>query len=291
MSNFPQPGEYNYPPSNYGNTNYPPSFTNEDTKINYPPTALDGSSNQAYPISGGPNEGGVPGGPQDIEAPFDAKNTNVRLGFIRKVYAILSLLLLITFVFCIVARFSDEYVAYMQREPWVVVVASVLVIVLLYTLGCWKTAARTVPWNYMLLILFALAQSVLVSYAAANVDTTSFIIAVGLTAATVVTITAVACIIKRDLYFLWPLCAVFSVIVIICVLVGVFVNSKWVVLLVAGISCLLFSLYLLLQTQMVLAKNGKGYAIDDYIIATMHLYIDIVRIFTSLLQILSIARN
>lgn len=281
MSNFPRPEEYNFSPS----------IANEDTKIAYPPTTFDPNSGQIYPAPVTPNDGGGPGDPQDVEAPFDAKNVNVRLGFIRKVYAVLSLLLLITFVFCIVARFSNEYVAYMQREPWVVVVASILVIALLYTLGCWKKAARTVPWNYMLLILFAIAQSVLVSYAAANVDTTSFIIAVGLTVATVVTITAVACIIKRDLSFLWPLCAVFSVIVIICVLVGVFVHSKWVVLLVAGISCLLFSLYLLLQTQMVLAKNGRGYAIDDYIVATMHLYIDIVRIFTSMLQIMSLTRN
>lgn len=281
MSNFPRPGEYNFSPSNAG----------EDAKITYPPTTFDPTSGQVYPAPSTPNDGGPYGNPQDVEAPFDAKNVNVRLGFIRKVYAVLSLLLFITFAFCIVARFSNEYVAYMQREPWVVVIASILVIALLYMLGCWKKAARTVPWNYMLLILFGIAQSVLVSYAAANVDTTSFIIAVGLTVATVVTITAVACITNRDLNFLWPLCAVFSVIVIICVLVGVFVNSKWVVLLVAGISCLLFSLYLLLQTQMVLAKNGRGYAIDDYIVATMHLYIDIVRIFTSMLQIMSFTRN
>lgn len=281
MSNFPRPGEYNFSPSNAG----------EDAKITYPPTTFDPTSGQIYPAPSTPNDGEPSGNPQDVEAPFDAKNVNVRLGFIRKVYAVLLLLLFITFAFCIIARFSNEYVAYMQREPWVVVIASILVIALLYMLGCWKKAARTVPWNYMLLILFGIAQSVLVSYAAANVDTTSFIIAVGLTVATVVTITAVACITNRDLNFLWPLCAVFSVIVIICVLVGVFVNSKWVVLLVAGISCLLFSLYLLLQTQMVLAKNGRGYAIDDYIVATMHLYIDIVRIFTSMLQIMSFTQN
>lgn len=164
-------------------------------------------------------------------------------------------------------------------------------VVLLYALGCYRKLSRSVPINYILLFIFGLAQSVVVSYVSAQVDTTSFIIAVGLTTATVLTISIYACLTKKDLGFLWPLAAVFGVVLIMSILIGIFVHAKWLVILISGLSCILFSIYLLLHTQMVITTNEKGYSIDDYIFAALNIYTDIVQLFLNILRLVSAARN
>lgn len=48
----------------------------------------------------------------------------------------------------------------------------------------------------------------------------------------------------------------------------------------------LFSLYLIYDTQLILGKHKKRYRIDDFIIASLNIYIDIVQIFLSLLELI-----
>lgn len=48
------------------------------------------------------------------DQPFDLKDQNVRVNFVRKVYAIVSFLLVITLIFAFVARFSPSYEIYMR---------------------------------------------------------------------------------------------------------------------------------------------------------------------------------
>jgi len=106
--------------------------------------------------------------------------------------------------------------------------------------------------------------------------------AVTMTAAIVVGITVYACTTTTDFTFMGPFlfCAV---ILLICL--GLF--TIWIPFLhtlycVLGV--LVFSIYLIFDTQLIMGKFGNQFVIDDYIIASLSLYLDIVNIFVYILS-------
>ena len=46
-------------------------------------------------------------------------------------------------------------------------------------------------------------------------------------------------------------------------------------------------IYLVYDTQLILGKLGMGYSVDDYIFATLEIYMDIIRLFLLILRILA----
>ena len=67
---------------------------------------------------------------------------------------------------------------------------------------------------------------------------------------------------------------------------GLFTNNKifHIILCVAGI--ILFGLYLLYDTQLIMGNKDNELEIDDYILGAFMLYTDIIYIFIKILEIL-----
>ena len=67
----------------------------------------------------------------------------------------------------------------------------------------------------------------------------------------------------------------------------IFWNNEKAHLIYACLSALLFSWYLIFDTQLVLGKGRYSYSLDDAYLAAIQLYIDIIEIFLQLLRIIS----
>lgn len=87
--------------------------------------------------------------------------------------------------------------------------------------------------------------------------------------------------------YLFILCLVLLVFGIVCI----FWKNPIVHLVYACLSALLFSIYLVFDTQMVLGKFQNEYSLDDAYFAAIQLYIDIIQIFLQILSILQHADN
>jgi FtsH-binding integral membrane protein len=53
----------------------------------------------------------------------------------------------------------------------------------------------------------------------------------------------------------------------------------------------LIGIYLVYDVQLITGKFGIEYSIDDYVFASMELYIDIIRLFLQILRILGKLKN
>jgi FtsH-binding integral membrane protein len=62
-------------------------------------------------------------------------------------------------------------------------------------------------------------------------------------------------------------------------------NSYWVTILIATLGVIIFSAYLIYDTQLIIGGKTRQYQIDDYILAAINLYLDITRIFIYILAI------
>lgn len=70
-------------------------------------------------------------------------------------------------------------------------------------------------------------------------------------------------------------------------IVAIFWRDPIVQLIYSCLAALVFSLYLVYDTQLILGQKKYSYSLDDSYIAAIQLYTDIIQIFLNLLQILA----
>ena len=158
-------------------------------------------------------------------------------------------------------------------------------ICLIIPLICCRNVARTVPTNYIFLTLWTMCEAYMVATCCSFYAPEIVITAASLTCAITIALTVYACTTKTDFTFMGGILFVAGVLLlflgIFSMIFGNFLNTLYCVL-----GVFLFSLYLIYDTQLVMGKFGLEYSIDDYIIAALMIYLDIIQIFLYILELL-----
>jgi len=121
----------------------------------------------------------------------------VRQGFVRKVFGILAVQLLITVLASSVFIVSDGAKSFVQSNPWTVLAAMLLVLGLSVMLSCFEGPRKTFPWNYVLLLAFTGAEAFLVGTITAAYETQVVVAAAGITVLVTAGLTAFACQVRK----------------------------------------------------------------------------------------------
>ena len=90
--------------------------------------------------------------------------TNIRLGFIRKVYGIILFQLLITTIVIYFSIYSQVLAQFMASSVGFFYLCVAGVFFTEIPIICCPSVARNVPLNYILLLIFTLCESYLVAY-------------------------------------------------------------------------------------------------------------------------------
>merc|ERR1711988_1149497 len=77
----------------------------------------------------------------------------------------------------------------------------------------------------------------------------------------------------------------FCFILLICGILSIFFYSRWLQILISALVVFIVSIYIIIDIQLITGKHSHKYSIDDYVMAAMALYIDIIRLFLELLRI------
>lgn len=217
---------------------------------------------------------------------------SVRLGFIRKVYSILCAQLTLTVAF-IALFFIPSVKTFSQENSWILWVAMAFSIVLIIMLVCVESIRRKSPHNMIFLGLFTVVEGWLVGAITSQYEVTEVLIAVGMTAGVVLALTVFAMQTKID-FTAWggALLAVLVVFILAGFVAAFFPQTRTVRLVYAIIGAIIFSLYIVFDTQMMIGGNHK-YSLDpeEYVFASLNLYLDIINLFLYILQIIGIARD
>jgi FtsH-binding integral membrane protein len=208
----------------------------------------------------------------------------LRMGFVRKVYGILSIQLLITAAFTTLT-FDKSFREFFFYNIGIFYACSFITLFIVLALACFQNLARTVPTNYILLILFTICESYMVATISAFNPPEIVITAALMTATVVIALTLYAFTTKTDFTFLGGFLFMFTAIMLFWgILILIFGFFLYTLYCVFGV--ILFGIYLIFDTQLILGKFGLEYSIDDYIIAALNIYIDIIQMFLYILQLL-----
>lgn len=221
---------------------------------------------------------------------YDEKQitTIMRLGFIRKVYGILAAQLIITILLSCLA-FVPSVQQFLLDYFWTVYISIAFTLIIVIMLACFPKLTREVPINYILLLIFTVLESHYIMFAIAHVNDKFIVLSAALiTFALVAALTLYACLTKTDFTFLGPflLCSLI-ILFFFGIMVLLFGRSKIMTILYCSIGLIIFSIYLIFDTQLIVGQLGVSYGIDDYIIASINLYLDILNIFIYVLSLLS----
>jgi len=210
---------------------------------------------------------------------------------VRKVYSIL--LAQLTFTFGIAALFTyhDATRMFIRHNNWTYWIAYAVFLGIYIALICSTNLRRKWPHNFICLSLFTSAMSFMVGTICTYHDSTSVLIAVGITVLVCLAVTLFSFYSKFDLTSCGGFLFVASL-VLLCFGIGCIIfPNKLAIMAYAACGALLFSIFLAYDTQLIL--GGKKYSIspEEHIFAALQLYLDVVYIFLYILTLVGGGRR
>ena len=204
----------------------------------------------------------------------------VRAAFIKKIYCLLSVQLVITWMMSYGCYASHSATQFVLHTPGALVVAILGTFLSLFLSWCY---GRSYPTNYIILFMFTFCESYTVSYICLFYQPTSILMAWGLTASIFIILSGYVLYTGKDFNFLgaglfaclWIL-IIGGLIQIIWLPDDQFLNTAMAVF-GAMIACG----YILYDTSNILKRLDP----DDFILACMSLYLDIIMLFVRLLEL------
>ncbi|XP_067687208.1 protein lifeguard 1-like [Haliotis asinina] len=217
---------------------------------------------------------------------------SVRLGFIRKVYGILTCQIVVTIGIMSLFLYIPAVHEYSRHHAWMWYLALALTIVALIALACCENVRRQFPTNIILLGVFTICEGFLLGTVASHYDKDAVLIAVGVTAVVTVSLTLFAFQTKWDFTMMSGLLFVFMIVLLCLGLLCAIIRNKYLNLVYACLGALVFCAYLVFDTQLMLGgKHQYSLSPEEYIFASLNLYLDIINMFLSILTIVGLIKD
>lgn len=210
----------------------------------------------------------------------------LRRGFIKKVLVILMIQLTITTIM-VAFTFSDSigWRKFLRDHQYGLYIALAVSIIVILLLAFWRQAFRRVPLNYLLLTLYTLSTAYFLSSIAAVSKSTIVVFSGGFTLFAVFAISVYAWRAKNDLTKKMFFVVVLSSMLLMLLIFGLIFHNHIVNVVISTLIGLIFGFSFAINVQRLSGRYAAKFSLDDYIIAALDLYIDIVQIFLAVLGV------
>jgi len=207
------------------------------------------------------------------------------MAFIRKVYALLSVQLLATTGIIALFTLNESVKGFVRQNAGLMIGSYVIAIVLLFAMACCENLRRKSPHNLILLGLFTLTYGVVIGFVASQYEIKSILLAAGVTTVVCVGLTIFAFQTKYDFTMMGGALFVCSLVFFLFSLLAIFLGPT-MQLILAGVGAMLFSVFLVYDTQIMIGGKHKfALSPEEYIFAALNIYMDVIMIFLYLLQL------
>jgi len=175
---------------------------------------------------------------------------------------------------------------------WLFWVALVFMLVSLISMACCPDVRRQTPHNYIFLGTFTAAEGLLLGLSVSSYDAQEVLLAVFICAAVTLALTIFAFQTKFDFTACGGVLLCVLVVFILFGLFAIIFPSRTLQIFYAAIGAVIFSLYIVYDTQIMLGgKHKYSLSPEEYVFAALNLYLDIINLFLYILQIIGLAKN
>lgn len=225
------------------------------------------------------------GGKSSIEDDFAYRNnvhqasSNIRLGFLRKVYSLLFIQVLTTVVVGFVFTFNSKVKFYIHNNDWLLSLSLILSVVVLIALHFKR---RDTPINLILLAAFTLVQAFSVGVVVTYFEKFVVLQALVITLIVVGGLMSYTFQSDKDFSNLGTILFVSLCCLIVGGLLQILFPSTVLELVISIGGAVVFSFFIVYDTQNIMMRTSP----EEYILATIELYLDIINLFIYILRIL-----
>ena len=197
--------------------------------------------------------------------------------------------LAITFGVCLVSQYVEAFRNF-QLEYWWVMFFPLILLVVTVIVACCVESARKPPLDLVMLLVFVLSFSYLVSMSCSAVvdvvDGPIVPLAIGATVGITFLLTLYAFFCKGNFVIMIGIVIVLIPVLIVLCLMSFFFYLPWLTVAICSIAIVIFGIYLVFITKMIIGGEMEGFPLDTAILASLFLYIYTMRIFLYILMIL-----
>jgi len=225
--------------------------------------------------------------------PFEDKK--IRRKFIVKVYLILLTQLSLTFGMCLSFNLIDamQKFAITEESQALYILSIVGMIISMGAFICNPESVKKSPCNVITLSGFTLCMSYMLSLSTMRVPTNTLLTGLGVTTGITSVLTVYAAQTKFDFTAMggYLLCGLFAI--LLTSVINMFFANSIIYSLVAGGGALVFSGFIVHDTQLIVGGNHRKYQydVDDYVFAALSLYMDVINLFLFILELLMVSNN
>ncbi|XP_066141408.1 protein lifeguard 4-like [Euwallacea fornicatus] len=203
----------------------------------------------------------------------------IRLAFLRKVYGLLSMQIFFTVIIAGIFMFTPPIKGFVQTNDWMMIVSFFASIILLIPLHIKRKES---PANFILLTLFTVVQAYTIGVIVTFYSKAIVLEALVLTLLVLGGLTLYTFQTKYDFSAMHSALFAGLIILIIGGILQIFIQSPIFELLIGFGGTLLFCLFIIYDTKMIMETLSP----EEYILATINLYMDIINLFLYILRIL-----
>ncbi|KAL1020884.1 hypothetical protein UPYG_G00005940 [Umbra pygmaea] len=211
------------------------------------------------------------------------------------VYTILMIQLLVTLSIVSLFTFCEPVQIYIQSNPGWYWASYAVFFVTYLTLACCPGPRRQFPFNLILLAIFTLSLSYMTGMLSSYYNTKSVVICLGITAGVCLIVTLVSFQTKFDVTsyrgVLFTLCLVMMVSGLVLAIVLPYGYVPWLHGVYGALGALLFTMFLAIDTQQLMGNKRYTISPEEYIFATLNIYLDIIYIFSFSLSVFGTERT
>jgi FtsH-binding integral membrane protein len=196
---------------------------------------------------------------------------------------------------CLLSQYCEPFRNFQLDYQWVTVFPVLLLMGTMATAMC-VPAASKFPLDMLLLFVFILSFSYLISFScsivADEIPGPTVVIAIGTTVAITIALTLYAFFCKVNYALLCGIIIVVSITMFMVFMVAIFTFAPIMISIYCGLAVIIYGIYLVFITKMIIGnENMDGFPMDNYILASLFLYIYIIKMFLMILRIVANSRR
>ena len=225
---------------------------------------------------------------EEVKSEIDIQ---IRLGFIRKVFGILSFQLIITSLMTYCAMAFQSFKDFIFQDKTILILSFAALIIIMFVLCCCQGIMRQVPLNYIIMLIFTLSMSYLVAGTCALADPKIVFMAALMTCVMVISLTIYAIYTSTDFTMQGGLFFIVMAASLLFCIFGIFIRVKIILVIICLCGVIIFSLYLIYDIQLIIGNRKDMILVDDYMFAALNIYLDIINIFLYLLRLFNLLND
>ena len=209
----------------------------------------------------------------------------IREGFITKVYGIITYQVILTAIIVYLGIASSSFKELLLSSSSMYLFCFIVSIICILLPICVPKIYQSVPLNYIVLTIFTLAYSWDVAAITCQYTPSSVLVCLFLTLVTIVTLTIYAWKTKDDFTVVGGTLFVCLSLLIFSSLILLIIPIPFLILVYSYAGLVIFSIYLIYDTQLLCGKGRIKFSEDDYILAAINIYLDVIILFLKILSI------